>query len=474
MKILFVSSEVRPFVSSGGLADVAGALPAALCKKGIDCRVVLPLYGSVDQKYREKMKLLRTFNVQLSWRNQHCGVFEYKHGGVTYYFLDNEYYFKRNDLYGFYDDAERFAFFSKAVLEMLVKGDFAPDLIHCNDWQSSMIPVYLNSFYRRTEKLATTRTLFTIHNIQYQGQYGMQIMHDTLGVPESKTGIMEYDGSLNMMKAAISQSDMVSTVSPSYAQEILDPWYSFGLDRYLRDQKYKLTGILNGIDTDNLDPKSDPALFAHYSKDNIEDKALNKKELQRIMKIDQKPDTFLVGMVTRLVAPKGMDLVKYILDEMMTQHEDISLVMLGTGDPFYENFFKEAAGRWPGRVGVRIGFVPDIAAKIYAGCDAFLMPSKTEPCGLAQMVALRYGTIPVVRETGGLKDSIKDMGDKGGNGFTFKSYNAHDMLGALLRCKALYEDRAKWKKAVLSALKQDFGWGTSAEEYISLYKRILS
>ncbi len=473
MKILFVASEVRPFVSSGGLADVAGALPGALCKKGIDCRVVLPLYGSIDQSFREKMKFVRAFDVQLSWRSQYCGVFQYDLDGVTYYFLDNEYYFKRNGLYGFYDDAERFAFFSKAVLDMVTKGDFAPDLIHCNDWQTAMLPVYLNTFYRRNEKLTRTRILFTIHNIQYQGQYGMQMMYDVLGLPESKSGTMEYDGSLNMMKAAISQSDMVSTVSPSYAGEILDPWYSYGLDRYLRDQKYKLTGILNGIDTTTLNPKTDPALIAHYSKDNIEDKALNKKEIQRIMKIDQDPDMFLVGMVTRLVAPKGLDLVKYILDEMMTQYEDFSLVMLGTGDPFYENFFKEAQSRWPGRVGVRIGFVPDIAAKIYAGADAFLMPSKTEPCGLAQMVSLRYGTIPIVRETGGLKDSIKDLGEKGGNGFTFKSYNAHDMMGALLRCKALYEDRAAWKKAVLMALKQDFGWNASAEEYRSLYKRIL-
>ena len=473
MNILYVASEARPFAASGGLADVAGSLPQALCQGGADCRVVMPLYGSVSDHWRSQMTYLCNFSVPLGWRNQYCGVFTCQRNGVTYYLLDNEYYFKREGaLYGYYDDAERYAFFSKAVLEMLVHIDFAPDILHCNDWQSALVPVYLNAFYRPVERLANTRTVFTIHNIQYQGKYGMELMGDLLGLPESMAPVLEHDGCLNMMKAAMDQCDMITTVSPTYAKEIMDPWYSFGLDSFLKHNGHKLTGILNGIDQQAHDPATDPSLFAHFTAKTLDKgKAVCKAELQKLMGLEVKPDRILIGLIARLVSQKGLDLVQYILDDMM--QNDISLVVLGSGDAGYEDFFREAQNRYPGRVAVRIGFLPDLAAKIYSGSDAFLMPSKTEPCGLAQMVALRYGTLPIVRETGGLKDSIRDMGGEDGNGFTFQSYNAHDMQDAVLRCKALYDQPKEWKKAVVQAMACDFSWNRSAGDYMAVYNRVL-
>lgn len=473
MNILYVASEARPFAASGGLADVAGSLPQALCARGADCRVVLPLYGSIGQQWRHKMTFLTNFEVNLGWRRQYCGILQCVHNGVTFYFIDNEYYFKREGgLYGFGDDAERFAFFSKAVLDMLLRIDFAPDVISCNDWQSALVPVYLNTFFRQNEKLRTTRTVFTIHNIQYQGQYGMELLGDQLGLPDSAGPVLEYDGCLNMMKGALSECDMITTVSPTYAKEIMDPWFSFGLDRFLKEHSYKLTGILNGIDQQTNDPAGDPSLFAHYDVKTVEKgKAACKAGLQRLMGLEEKPDRMLVGLIARMVSQKGLDLVKYILDDLM--QNDLSLVVLGSGDRMYEEFFLAAQAAYPGRVAVRIGFLPDLAAKIYAGSDAFLMPSKTEPCGLAQMVALRYGTLPIVRETGGLKDSIRDLGGEEGNGFTFQSYNAHDMQDAVLRCKALYDQPAAWQAAVRHAMQCDFSWDRSAADYLAVYRRVL-
>jgi len=473
MNILYVASEARPFAASGGLADVAGSLPQALCARGVDCRVVMPLYGSIGEQWRRKMTFVTNFEVNLGWRKQYCGIFECVHNGVTFYFIDNEFYFKREGaLYGFGDDAERYAFFSKAVLDMLLRIDFVPDVINCNDWQSALIPVYLNLYFRQNEQLKATRTVFTIHNIQYQGQYGMELLGDQLGLPDSAAHIMEYDGCLNMMKGAMTECDMITTVSPTYAQEIMDPWYSFGLDRFLKEHSYKLTGILNGIDQNTNNPETDPNLFANFSAKTLDKgKAVCKAELQKLMGLEEKPDRILIGLIARLVSQKGLDLVKYILDDMMTN--DISLVVLGSGDKMYEEFFLDAQARYPGRVAVRIGFLPDLAAKIYSGADAFLMPSKTEPCGLAQMVSLRYGTLPIVRETGGLKDSIKDMGGEDGNGFSFQSYNAHDMQDAVLRCKALYDQPKEWKKAVKHAMACDFSWDRSAGDYLAVYNRVL-
>lgn len=473
MKILFVASEARPFIASGGLADVAGSLPKALCDSGNECRVVIPLYKNIPQQFREKMEFVRNFNVPLAWRNQYCGVFKMCHQGVVYYFLDNEYYFKRDNLYGYYDDAERFAFFSKASMEMLNYIDYDPDIVHTNDWHTALVPVYLNTFYRSIPKYHDIKTVFTIHNIQYQGQYGMEIAWDVLGIPEYQHPILEYNGCLNMMKAAIVQVNVVNTVSPSYAVEIHDPWFSHGLDPILNMKGNRVIGILNGIDVAANDPKTDQDIYKNYDIKTLEDKKVNKAELMKEMGLEPNEDRMLIGMVTRFASHKGLDLVKYIFDDLM--RDQVSVVVLGSGEKVYEDFFREMQYRYAGRMSVKIGFLPALSKKIYAGADVFLMPSKSEPCGLAQMVAARYGTLPIVRETGGLKDSIHDMGTENGNGngFTFKTYNAHDMLGAIQRAEGLYGNKPLWKDAMTAAMSCDFSWDKSAGEYVRMYQMIM-
>ena len=474
MKVLFVASEAQPFMASGGLADVAGALSQALRQRLIGCRVVMPMYDTIAQEYKDKMTFLTSISVPVAWRRQYCGIFQAKHNGVIYYFLDNQYYFKRDSIYGHYDDAERFTFFARAVLEILPHIDFKPDIIHCNDWQSALTPVFYSTMYAKDPWYAGIKTVFTIHNIQYQGTYGMDIIGDVVGLKPEDAGILEYDGDANFMKGGIECADWVTTVSPSYAQEILDPWYSHGLDPILRERQWKLSGILNGIATDTNDPETDPNLAMHYNAQNAkEGKAANKAALQETMGLPVRPDVPLVGLVTRLVSHKGLDLIKAVFDEFIST-TDVQVVVLGSGDWQYENYFRELADRYGDKVAVRIGFVPSLAKKIYAGADLFLMPSKSEPCGLSQMVALRYGTIPIVRETGGLRDSITDSGDGVGNGYTFKTYNAHDMLGALRRAvDTYYNAKDYWDTLVVRALECDFSWGKSAGEYIKLYKQLM-
>lgn len=471
MKTLFIASEARPFIASGGLADVAGSLPKALCDSGNECRVVIPLYKNIPQQFREKMEFVRNFNVPLAWRNQYCGVFKVCHQGVVYYFIDNEYYFKRDNLYGYYDDAERFAFFSKAAMEMLNYIDYDPDVVHANDWHTALVPVYLNTFYRSIPKYRNIKTVFTIHNIQYQGQYGMEIAWDVLGIPEYQHPILEYNGCLNMMKAAIVQVNIVNTVSPSYAMEIHDPWFSHGLDPILNTKGDRVIGILNGIDTLANDPKTDKDIYKNYDVNSLADKQVNKLELMKEMGLEPDENRMLIGMVTRFASHKGLDLVKYIFNDLM--RDNVAVVILGSGEAVYENFFREMQYRYPGKVAVKIGFLPSLSKKIYAGADVFLMPSKSEPCGLAQMVAARYGTLPIVRETGGLKDSIRDVGSSNGNGFTFKTYNAHDMLGAIQRAEGLYGNKKLWKEAMTGAMECDFSWDKSAGDYINMYQRIM-
>ncbi len=471
MKVLFATSEAKPFAASGGLGDVAGSLPHALRVRLIGCRVVLPLYESVPQELRDSMTFLTSFSVPVAWRRQYCGVFEAKYNGVIYYLLDNQYYFKRPGLYGHYDDAERFAFFARAVLEMLLYIDFKPDILHCNDWQTALIPTYYTLFYGDREGYENIRTIFTIHNIQYQGKYGMEILEDVFGIPQSAKSIVEQDGCVNLMKGAIETANKVTTVSPTYAQEILDPWFSHGLDPILRMREWKLTGILNGIDTDLYNPETDPDIYAHYTAEDPSGKGENKRALQERLNLPQQPDVPMIGMVTRLVSHKGLDLVKYVMDELL--RENLQMVILGSGDWVYENFFREMQGRFPQNFRYCAGFVPELAQKIYAACDIFLMPSKSEPCGLSQMVACRYGAVPVVRETGGLKDSITDCGDGAGNGFTFKTYNANDMLYAIYRALGAYANEQDWPVLVERALRCDFSWGRSANEYMRLYRELL-
>ncbi|MBR1663430.1 MAG: glycogen synthase [Ruminococcus sp.] len=471
MNILYTASEALPYIASGGLADVAGSLPAAINAEGHDCRVVIPYYSQIRQELKDELQYITNFTVPVAWRNQYCGVFVGVYGGVTYYLLDNEYYFARDGLYGFYDDAERYIFFSRAVLELLHYIDFKPDVINANDWQTALVPVYYDIFYRYQPGYEDIKTVFTIHNIQYQGQYGLELINDLMGIPLYHTNLLSYDGDVNFMKAAIEVSDKITTVSPSYAWEILDPWYSHGLDRALANKQYKLCGFLNGIDQKVYDPSTDPNIARHYSAKNKAGKSYCKKAL--IEELGLAPgDEPIVGIVSRFVSHKGLDLIKYVFEDIIRL--GYKFAILGSGEKIYEDFFNEMHYRYPDRVGLRIGFIPELSKRIYAGADMFLMPSQSEPCGLAQMISLRYGTIPIVRETGGLRDSIKDAGepDGSGNGFTFKTYNAHDMLDALVRARSLYDDKKKWNALVTKALKEDFSWKKSAELYIGLYKDI--
>lgn len=471
MKVLFAASEAYPFAMSGGLADVAGALPKALRKRLIGCRVVLPLYESVPQELREKMQFVKGITVPVAWRRQYCGIFEAHVDGVIYYLLDNQYYFKRDTLYGHYDDAERFAFFARAVVEMIEHINFVPDVIHCNDWQTALIPTYLHCFKGDNPLYKNIKTVFTIHNIQYQGKFGKEIICDILGTPAEVESVIEYDNAVNFMKAGIESADKVTTVSPTYSREILDPWYSHGLDSILENRKWKLSGIVNGIDTDVYNPATDKLIFANFDAENMQGKAENKRLLQERLGLPQKPDVPVIGIVSRLVSHKGFDLVKAVFEELLG--EDVQFAVLGSGEWEYETFFHDMSEKYPDKVGLKLGFIPELAHKIYAGADIFLMPSKSEPCGLAQMVALRYGTIPIVRKTGGLADTITDSGDGKGNGFVFENYNAYDMAHTIRRALAGYSNKSGWQTLVNRAINCDNSWARSAGEYIKLYKEII-
>ena len=473
MKVLFATSEAYPFAMSGGLADVSGALPKALRRRLIGCRIVMPMYSSIPESLKSKMNFICSITVPVSWRRQYCGIFEAKYNGVIYYFLDNQYYFKRDGIYGHYDDAERFAFFARAVLEIIPHLDWKPDIIHCNDWQSALTPLYYSIYYANQIGYENIKTVFTIHNIQYQGKYGDELLNDVLGIAPEYNNLILYDGLVNFMKAGIECANKVTTVSPTYAKEILDPWYSYGLDPILNQRSWKLCGILNGIDTDNYNPETDKNIAVNYNSDNYKEaKAANKKALQEQMGMAVRDDVPLIGIVSRLAGHKGFDLMEAVLEKSLWER-DVQYVVLGSGEWQYESFFRELHNKYPDKVGVTIGFIPELARKIYAGADMFLMPSKSEPCGLSQMVSLRYGTVPIVRETGGLKDSITDCGDGEGNGFTFKTYDAYDMLGAIYRGVEAYGDKSNWDILVKRALECDMSWGKSANEYIKMYKALI-
>lgn len=471
MRVLYATSEAYPFAMSGGLADVSGALPKALRRRLVGCRVIMPLYEDIPEELRVNMNFITSITVPVSWRRQYCGLFEARYNGIVYYFLDNQYYFKRKGLYGHYDDAERFAFFSRAVLEIIPYLDYTPDIIHCNDWQTSLVPVYLNMFYRQDQRYKDIKTVFTIHNIQYQGKYGYELIGDVLGIPDEKAGIVIYDNCVNLMKGAIQCADKITTVSPTYAKEILDPYYSHGLDRILKEFEFKLCGIVNGIDSVVYDPATDKALFENFSAEDFSKKAINKAELQKLMGLPENKNVAIIGMVTRLVKHKGLDLVKCAFENLL--QKDVQFVILGSGEWEYETFFYEMSQKHPEKVALKLGFIPDLARKIYAGADIFLMPSQSEPCGLAQMIALRYGTIPVVRQTGGLNDTIKDSGDGKGNGFTFGDYNPVDMENAVNRAIMGYENKDGWNVLVKRAMDCDNSWNISAGAYIGLYKEIV-
>ncbi|MDE6557786.1 MAG: glycogen synthase GlgA [Clostridia bacterium] len=467
-KILFVASEATPFIQTGGLAEVIGSLSTALAKSGnFDVRVVIPLYSDIKKEYRDKFTYLGNLYVHLAWRNQYCGVFSYEKEGVIFYFIDNEFYFKRPGCYGYFDDGERFAFFSRAVLEIMPFINFYPEVMHCHDWQAALAAIYLKTNYCFRQEYQFIRSLFTIHNIEYQGQYSLDILSSLFDIYGKYQYLVEYNNSINLMKGAIEVSERFSTVSPKYADEIKDAYYAHGLDPIIRNNAFKLRGILNGIDDKGYNSELDSHLFANFTADDVSGKAVCKRELQKMLNLPEKPDTPVISMISRLVSHKGLDLVTNVIEEVL--QDDVQLVILGTGDYQYEAYFRELAKRYPDKVSANIVFNGDLSRKIYSGSDIFLMPSKSEPCGLSQMIACRYATVPVVRETGGLYDSIKPLE----NGYTFANYNAHDMLYVIRQAVSDYKNKKEWAKLRYRAATTDFSWNKSAKEYEALYLEML-
>ncbi len=476
VKVLFVASEAVPFVKTGGLADVAGSLPKELRAQGVDVRVVIPKYQSIPQKYKDKMRLLKTGTVFIGWREQYCGVEYLEYEGVPTYFIDNEKYFKRDGLYGYEDDAERFAFFCRGILDMLPQLDFVPDIIHCNDWHTGMLNVVLKTQHAQNDIYKDIRTVYTIHNLRYQGVFGKDIISEVLNLNWDvyNNGSIEFYEAVNFMKGGIVYADYVTTVSNTYAQEIQYEYYGENLDGLLRSRAECLSGIVNGIDYDIYNPATDDKIFIPYNIDNaVTGKIENKLKLQEELGLPVRRDVPMLAIISRLVGPKGIDLVNHIMEEVLMQ-EDIQLVVLGTGEKQYEDFFKAMAWKYPKKVSANITFSDELAHKIYAGADIFIMPSQYEPCGIGQLIALHYGTIPVVRETGGLKDTVEPYNKYTGtgNGFSFTNYNAHELLFTIKRALGSYEAANIWEGIVKNAMETDFSWRQSAKQYKDLYDRL--
>ncbi len=468
VKILFATAEATPFIATGGLGEVAGSLTKSLTEMyedDTDIRIILPLYqGIVD---RTNFEFVASAKIPLSWRQQYCGIFKTTVNRVTYYFLDNEYYFKRDDCYGHFDDGERFAFFSKAVLYVLSIIDFMPDVIHVNDWQTALIPVYLKSKYSTYPGYDKIKSIITIHNIEYQGVYDLKIAEDVFDLYNNEISLVEYNGSINLLKGAIESSDIVSTVSKSYSEEIFDDYFAHGLAPILKRNSTKVKGILNGIDTTFYNPETDKSLFKNYNINNLKNKYNNKTNLQRMVGLPQNVDIPVVSIISRLVKHKGMDLITNGIEEIL--REKVQFIILGKGDRGYELYFKSLQERYHDKVAARIDFSSDMARKIYAGSDFLLMPSISEPCGIAQMIASRYGTVPIVRETGGLKDSIHDCSLGSGNGFTFYEQTPENLINTIKRALEVYKNKEDWTKLIYSVMTENFSWNHSAKEYHSMY-----
>lgn len=473
LKVLIVSSEVAPYAKSGGLGDVAGSLPKALKAMGVDVRVAVPKYKSIKQEYFEDVKFLGNFDTCLSWRTQKAGIL-LKEGDFPLYMIENDLYFGRDGLYGYEDDNERFAFFSKAVVEMLAVIDFYPDVIHCNDWQTGPVCLFLKETYKKLLFYSNIKTLYTIHNLQYQGNFGMDTL-ELLGLPQDGFlgSPVEFYGNVSYMKAGLMYADRISTVSRQYAREIQTPEYGYGMDGVLRSLNWKLSGIINGIDFDVNNPATDKRLYRNFSIDSIELKKENKRELQQSLGLEQR-DVPMIGLISRLADQKGMDIVAQVFEEMM--REDVQFVLVGTGESRYEYMFRSFADRYRGRVSANIFFDETLAQRVYASSDLFLMPSLFEPCGLGQMFSLRYGTIPIVRKTGGLADTITHFHaeEKTGNGFVFEDYNASGLLWGIREAlKTYWKGPEVWNQVVRNAMQCDYSWKNSAGEYISLYQDML-
>lgn len=475
MQIVFASAECAPFVKTGGLGDVAGSLPAALVRAGAEVIVMVPKYATIKDEYKAQMEHFSDFYVSLGWRNEYCGLEKLEHDGVTYMFIDNERYFARDYPYGFFDDGERFAFFSKAITESLqhLPEGFECDILHCNDWQTALAPVFLREFYQGLPLYDRVKTVFSIHNVAFQGQFSDTVMEDILGVahiPAAATQLRCDACSINYMLGALHYADAITTVSPTYASEIQTPEFGEGLDGVLRERSYALQGILNGIDVAAFDPATDKRIAANYTVDDRSGKAVCKAKLQEELGLEVRDDRPLMVMVTRLTRQKGMDLVMYALDRILSG--GVQVAVLGTGDRDYEDGLRYFQDKYPGTMAARIEFDPALSQRMYAAADMFLMPSKFEPCGLSQIIAMRYGTLPIVRETGGLKDTVQPYNEftGEGTGFSFTNFNGDEMGDAVFRAARLFWDnREAWNQLVTQAMSQDFSWTRSADKYLDLY-----
>ncbi|MED4788521.1 glycogen synthase GlgA [Bacillus atrophaeus] len=473
MKVLFAVSECTPFVKSGGLADVAGALPKELARLGNDIAVMLPKYSQIPSKWKNNMKKIAECTVAVGWRQQYCGIEHLVEDAVNYYFIDNEYYFKRDGLYGHFDDGERFAFFSRAVLEAALVLKFQADIVHTHDWHTAMVNYLLKEEYRNNRFYEQMKSVFTIHNLQFQGMFPPDVTHDLLGLDMDHFHYerLECNGFVNFMKAGIIAADHITTVSPTYRNEILTPYYGERLERVLQYREADLTGILNGIDEVFYQPKHDPYIEAHYDSKRLSGKEINKTKLRQRMGLPETENVPLISMVTRLTKQKGLDLVRRILHEVLEEH-DVQFIVLGTGEREFEDYFRYAEFAFHDKCRAYIGFDEALAHHIYAGSDMFLMPSKFEPCGLGQLIALQYGTIPIVRETGGLHDTVSSYCEEEnkGNGFTFSAFNAHDLKFTISRAISFYHQKDEWKSIMKNAMNADYSWSRSAKQYQRIFE----
>lgn len=475
MKVLFAASEAHPFIKTGGLGDVMGALPQSLTELGVEARVVIPKYKNIKDELKQNLQFIKWFTVPVGWRNQYCGVFQYKYKDVVYYFIDNEYYFNRDGLYGYYDDGERFAFFNRAVLEFIKEIDWKPDIINCNDWQTGMVPVLLNLEYKNNEFYSNMKTVFSIHNLLFKGSFVPNVLPELFGYDYMPltNGSVELNGSVSFLKGGINYSDQITTVSNTYAEEIKTQQYGEGLDGLLRCKSDFLKGIVNGIDYEEFDPEKDNLIFKNFTWDSISDKAENKLSLQKELGLPQRAETPMIGLISRLTHQKGCDLIVSIIDRLL--QKDIQFVVLGTGDYWYEETFKNLQYRYPDKVSANIKFDNSLAHKIYAATDMFLMPSLFEPCGLGQLIALRYGSIPIVRETGGLKDTISPYNKYTGigNGFGFKNFNSNELMQIIEYALTIYDDKDAWNNIIRQAMDSDNSWEKSAMQYKLLYEDVV-
>ncbi len=477
-KILFATSEAVPFIKTGGLADVAGSLPKYFDKEEIDCRVILPKYLCMKEQFRDRLTYKTHFYMDINWRQQYVGILECELDGITFYFVDNEYYFGGEKPYsGDYMDIEKYAFFSKAVLSCLPIIDFRPDVIHCHDWQAGLIPVYLDNFRYSNEYYRGIKTMFTIHNLRFQGKWNPKTVREVTGLPEYyfTSDKLEAYGDANFLKGGVVYSDIVTTVSDTYAEEIKTPFYGEGLHGLMNARSNSLYGIVNGIDYTDFNPETDANITKNYSvKTFRKDKIKNKTALQKELGLEQNPKKMMIGMISRLTDQKGFDLVNHVFEEMC--QDNVQFVILGTGEQRYEDMFKGFSEKYPDKVATCIYYNEAMSHKIYSACDAFLMPSQFEPCGLSQLMSLRYGTVPIVRETGGLKDTVEAYNEieKTGTGFSFANYNAHEMMNTVRYAeKVFYEKKREWNNIAERGMKKDFSWSSSAKRYVDLYDKML-